>query len=421
MPGRPPSPLPRAGVAVTVALLAVAGLAGLPAAAGIVNGMTWRDRQPNHVEEALDQAAQLEASGDSASAEALRAMASTPQADWMVSGTPEQVRQQVHRSTTSTADEDRPPVLVAYNLPFRDCAQYSSGGAASAAEYKAWIDGFAAGIEDRAALVVLEPDGLGQIPWYTGVTGELDSCRPDGADGATAAADRLELLNYAVDVLKDLPRTRVYLDGTNSGWLAVGDAADRLVRAGVERADGFALNVSNFETTEKQLRYGAWVSKCIHYGTAVDPGDFAGCGSQYHPASADDVSTWGRTDAWYAEHVDNARNGPPGPGDLTHFVVDTSRNGQGPWTPEQSFPDPQPWCNPPGRGLGSPPSTDTGHELADAFLWVKIPGESDGECHRGRGPGAADPAWGRVAPPAGAWFPEQALDLVENADPPLRH
>ncbi|WP_232319334.1 glycoside hydrolase family 6 protein [Kocuria turfanensis] len=381
--------------------------------------MGLRDDRPSHVQEALRQSAQLEASGDHASAEALRALASTPQAEWMTTGTPGQVRQQVRRAMERAQSTDLPPVLVAYNLPFRDCSQYSSGGSSGVAEYKAWIDGFAEGIRGEA-VVVLEPDSLGLIPWYTGAHGEPDACRPAGADPATAAEDRFEMLSYAVDALTTLPDTRVYLDGTNSGWLAVGDAADRLVRAGVERADGFALNVSNFETTEKQLRYGTWISKCIHYGTAVDPGDFAGCGSQYYPATADDVSTWGRTDAWYAEHVDSARNGPSGPGDLARFVVDTSRNGQGPWTPEQSFPDPQPWCNPPGRGLGSPPSTDTGHELADAFLWVKIPGESDGECHRGRGSEVPDPAWGRVAPPAGAWFPEQALDLVENADPPLR-
>lgn len=420
MPGRPPSPLPGVGIAATVGLVSLAGLAGLAGAAGIVGGTTFRDPQPNHVTESMDQAARLEAAGDDAPAEALRRLASTPQADWMVSGTPEQVRQQVHRSTTSTAPEDGPPVLVAYNLPFRDCAQHSSGGAAGVAEYKAWIDGFAAGIGDRTALVILEPDGLGQIPWYTAVTGEPGSCRPHDADRATAAADRLELLNYAVDALKDLPGTRVYLDGTNSGWLAVGDAADRLVRAGVERADGFALNVANFETTEQQLAYGTWVSKCIHYGTTIDPGGYAACGNQYHPARSDDFSTWDRTDAWYAEHVDSAVDGPAGPDDLARFVIDTSRNGQGPWTPEQSWPDPQPWCNPPGRGLGRPPSTNTGHELADAFLWIKIPGESDGECDRGQGAGVADPAWGTVPPSAGVWFPEQALDLVENADPPLR-
>ncbi|MFF0943288.1 glycoside hydrolase family 6 protein [Kocuria sp. CPCC 205300] len=381
--------------------------------------MGLSDDRPSHVQEALDQAARLEASGDHASAEAMRALASTPQAEWMTSGTPGQVRQQVRRATERERGTDLPPVLVAYNLPFRDCSQYSSGGSSGVAEYKAWIDGFAEGIRGEA-VVVLEPDSLGLIPWYTGASGEPDACRPAGADPATAAADRFEMLSYAVDALTALPDTRVYLDGTHSGWLAVGDAAERLVRAGVERADGFALNVSNFETTEKQLAYGTWVSKCIHFGTRMDPGNFAGCGSQYHPASADDVSTWGRTDAWYAEHVDDAANGPAGPRDLAHFVVDTSRNGQGPWTPELSSPDPQPWCNPPGRGLGRPPSTETGHELADAFLWIKVPGESDGECDRGRGPGVPDPGWGLVPPPAGAWFPEQALDLVENADPPLR-
>lgn len=419
MPGRPPPPRPRAGAIATTALAVALGLAVLPAEAGILGGMGLNNDRPSHIQEALQQADQLEASDDHASAEAMRALASTPQAEWMTSGTPGQVLQRVRRATERERDTDLPPVLVAYNLPFRDCSQYSSGGSSGVAEYKAWIDGFAEGIRSEA-VVILEPDSLGIIPWHTGAHGEPDACRPAGADPATAAADRFEMLSYAVDALTAGPDTRVYLDGTHSGWLAVGDAAERLVRAGVERADGFALNVSNFETTEKQLRYGAWVSKCVYYGTTVDPGNYAGCGNQYHPATADDVSTWGRTDDWFTEHVDSAANGPSGPGDLAHFVVDTSRNGQGPWTPEQSHTDPQLWCNPPGRGLGLPPSTNTVHELADAFLWIKIPGESDGECDRGRDPGVPDPAWGVASPPAGAWFPEQALDLVRNANPPLR-
>ena len=45
---------------------------------------------------------------------------------------------------------------------------------------------------------------------------------------------------------------------------------------------------------------------------------------------------------------------------LKHFVIDTSRNGQGPWTPTASYPDTQDWCNPPGRGLGLLPTADTG-------------------------------------------------------------
>jgi len=30
-----------------------------------------------------------------------------------------------------------------------------------------------------------------------------------------------------------------------------------------------------------------------------------------------------------------------------------------------------------------------------------------------------DPEWGLIDPPAGQWFPEMALDLVNNATPPL--
>jgi len=46
---------------------------------------------------------------------------------------------------------------------------------------------------------------------------------------------------------------------------------------------------------------------------------------------------------------------------------------------------------------------------------------SDGECTRGLGPAGStvDPEWGIVDPAAGAWFPEMALDLVHNANPPL--
>ena len=68
-----------------------------------------------------------------------------------------------------------------------------------------------------------------------------------------------------------------------------------------------------------------------------------------------------------------------------------------------------------------PPTADTDIELLDAYLWVKTPGESDGECTRGLGPAGVtvDPHWGLVDPAAGAWFPAQALQLAQLAVPPL--
>ena len=59
-------------------------------------------------------------------------------------------------------------------------------------------------------------------------------------------------------------------------------------------------------------------------------------------------------------------------------------------------------CNPAGRALGTPPTALTAAAHADAYLWVKHPGESDGECGRG------DPV-------AGSWSNALALDLAGRA------
>ncbi len=132
----------------------------------------------------------------------------------------------------------------------------------------------------------------------------------------------------------------------------------------------------------------------------------------------------------------------------THFIIDTSRNGHGPLNtaPYAAAPYNQPanvlgalasgnWCNPPGAGLGLRPSANTGIALLDAYLWVKVRGI--GHCDSAGGARAwdyflynpwnltsatqntFDPLWGIVDPAAGAWFPAQALQLAENANPPL--
>jgi endoglucanase len=38
------------------------------------------------------------------------------------------------------------------------------------------------------------------------------------------------------------------------------------------------------------------------------------------------------------------------------------------------------WCNAPGSGLGLRPTAGTGVRLLDVCLWVKTPGQSDGQC-----------------------------------------
>jgi endoglucanase len=402
-------------IAAAVATAVPIGLA--PAAAEIDERTTFYTPRPDHG--AVEQIARLTSEGDKDLANNIRAMVDTPQAVWVTGGSGHQLTQSISTVVQRAAGKKTVPVLVAYNIPFRDCAQYSAGGATSVAEYKAWIDAFAAGIGIQEAVVIVEPDGLGIIPWYTTINGVPEWCQPAEADRTTAASDRFAMLSYAVDRLTALPHTSVYLDGTHTGWLGAGDAADRLVRAGVREADGFFLNVSNYQTTERQLKYGNWVARCIYFGTSGPEwarGHFEWCASQYYPADPNDFSTWPLTDAWYDANVGDV------PADqLAHFVVDTSRNGQGAWSPPAgvTWPDPQTWCNPPDRGLGLGPTTGTGDPLADAFLWIKTPGQSDGQCDRGTGTGRDPARGGMVDPAAGAWFPEQAIELVRFANPPI--
>ena len=381
---------------------------------------------------ATKQISELIANHNNADANLIRQMIKLPQAVWFTQGTPDTVKQNVMKTMERAAGQNAVPVLVAYNIPFRDCAQFSAGGATTVAEYKAWIDGFAAGIGSGKAVVILEPDSLGIIPWYdpfgsrdTWVTNpNYEWCQPAEASQATAAADRFAMLNYAVNKLKANAGTSVYLDGTHSGWLGAGDAADRLIQAGVANADGFFLNVSNYVVDIRLQKYGTWVAKCIAFGSnpaSWGNGHTEWCASQYSPANPGDFSSWTLSDQWYTNNVES-QTWWYSESLLKHFVIDSSRNGQGPWVPPADHPagDPQDWCNPPDRGLGVRPTANTGLSLLDAYLWIKIPGESDGQCNRWAPAGSPDPVRGVMDPAAGQWFPDMALELVHNANPPLR-
>lgn len=199
---------------------------------------------------AVKQVAALLKARDIVNAAKLTAMVTTPQAVWLTGGSPAEVQKSVKKTMKEAALEKRIPVLVAYNLPFRDCAQYSAGGAVDTAAYEAWIDGFAKGIGTAKAIVILEPDGLGIIPYNTTIYGQAEWCQPTvtAEDGTTAPAPgaspeaRYEQLQYAVAALAAAaPGASVYLDGTHAGWLGVGEAAYRINKAGHDPVTGAAL------------------------------------------------------------------------------------------------------------------------------------------------------------------------------------
>ena len=402
---------PLALTAVAVAALVAVGLSPLPAFAAndvLGDGTTlYADPHSTTLEAASGLSGQARYDA--------QLLGSFPSATWLTKGTPAEVQQAASVSATAATAAGQVPTFVVYDLPYRDCSQYSAGGAADTAEYEAWIDGVAAGIGSAKAAIMLEPDGLGIIPWYTTNQNVKEWCQPADADAATAAADRFAQLNYAVDALTALPNTAVYLDGTHSGWLSVGDITDRLVKAGVAKTDGFFLNASNYVTTDRLTKYGTWISDCLALTTSVSWWNAGWCASQYYPADPNDFSTWTATDDKYATDMAGAGLAQDA-ATQKHFVIDTSRNGQGAWSPPAWNGDIEAWCNPPDRGAGLRPSTSTGNPFIDAYLWIKVPGESDGQCYRGTG-GPTDPIRGIEDPAAGQWFPQQARELIASASP----
>ena len=218
--------------------------------------------------------------------------------------------------------------FIAYNLPHRDCGQESAGGLKGGDDYKRWIRRIAAAIGDDAVIMILEPDALGLL--------KKDNCLSQAQQD-----ERLALIKDAVWTLRKNPKAIVYIDSGHAHWDPAPVFAERLKQAGIEDANGFSLNVSNFVSTDENIAFGKKLSALV--GGA-------------------------------------------------HFVIDTSRNGAG------STPDNQ-WCNPPGRKIGKPPTTDTGDPLIDGFLWLKRAGESDGECNGG--------------PKAGVFWMEKALELAQ--------
>ena len=250
-------------------------------------------------------------------------IASQPVAKWMGNWNTD-VRRDVANVMSRAAGQDATPVFVAYNIPHRDCGSYSAGGSSNANAYKSWIRQFAAGLSGKPAIVVLEPDAVPQA-----------DCLP-----ASARAERYALLRDAIQVLK-AAHAVVYLDAGNARWKTPAEVATRLASAGIANADGFALNVSNYQSTAANVAYGEQLSKRV--------------GGK-------------------------------------HYIIDTSRNGIGGANGQ--------WCNVSGQALGALPTTNTGHALVDAYLWIKQPGESDGTCNGG--------------PRAGDWWASNALELARN-------
>ncbi|MFJ2745303.1 glycoside hydrolase family 6 protein [Streptomyces sp. NPDC087440] len=173
-----------------------------------------------------------------------RSLVSQPGAHWFGDWNKiADVEANVRSYVTAAADAGQLPIIVAYAMYLRDNNGESSGGMKSADLYRQWINAFAAGIGDRPALVVVEPDSLAQAEYLPQAN----------------RAERYELVKHAAQVLAARPLARVYLDGGNATWLKPVDMALRLQKAGIASAKGFAIAVANFDASDISCAYGQQV------------------------------------------------------------------------------------------------------------------------------------------------------------------
>jgi len=158
--------------------------------------------------------------------------------------------------------------------------------------------------------------------------------------GVVDGLDRMRLIKASIELLS---RTNalVYIDIGHPKWLSVSKASSYLRLCDIHKVKGFSINTSNYYATSTCYKYGKDISRRLD-------------------------------------------------GDM-HFVIDTSRNGNG--ANSEHF-------NPYGRSIGQAPTTQTCDEIVDAYLWIKVPGESDGKVNGG--------------PKAGRFSHNLALDLIHN-------
>src|SRR6185503_3221881 len=76
-------------------------------------------------------------------------------ADWIGDWTPN-VENWIHKRVKLINKNHAFPLFIAYNIPKRDCGQYSAGDAAKGDTYRLWIAAFARAIDPQRAAVVLE-------------------------------------------------------------------------------------------------------------------------------------------------------------------------------------------------------------------------------------------------------------------------
>ena len=363
--------------------------------------------------------------------------------------------------------------LVIYDLPDRDCAALASNGELSIAANpptqplsgiqtyeQSFIDPiynilstYSTNTNIRFVLVI-EDDSLPNMITNTGLSFSLPNCiaANNGQSYPTLSMSGVYVqgIQYALNRFHSLPNVYNYLDVGHHGWLGWPANLTAAVpfflqvaqgtTAGVGSVDGFITNTANYGPTKEpymtanELIGGTPVFNASFYqfNPEIDEEDYA---AQFDAAliSAGFPSTLGFL-------IDTSRNGWGGPnrpaGASTSTVLNTFVDA----TKIDQRDDMGQWCNQQNQGLGVPPTASPGFfSNLYAYVWIKPPGESDGNypgsVYNGvtstTGDPNCDPAHSNAlannmltgaipnSPPAGTFWVTEFTTLVQNAFPAI--
>jgi endoglucanase len=244
------------------------------------------------------------------------------------------------RGYLERAQEEMPgtvPQIVTLRHQGKACNKhYQAGGVREDQRTMKWYRDLAAGIGNSRVVIGFEPDSLGTI-----------DCLAKSRRKA-----RLEVLKYGVDQLSALPNATIYLEGGASDWEPAARTARQLRIIGISKVRGFMLNVTHYDWTAKNIAHGRDISRRV--------------------------------------------GGKP-------FIISTSFNGRGPVSYKRWISHKRHlwrrvtvWCHPLRRGLGIPPTAQTGQAKVDGYFYIGRPGYSGGSCNGG-------------PLPVGSWYEKRAL------------
>jgi len=369
--------------------------------------------------------------------------------------------------------------LVLYDLPDRDCAALASNGELSIAGgdipkgYTTALMG--TGIQEYENdyitpiynilaqyktnpnvrfVLVIEDDSLPNIVTNTGYSYSLANCiaANGGASYPTYSTSGVYVqgIQYALNQFHSLPNAYNYLDIGHHGWLGWTTGAGLAfpfyatvaegTTAGFASVDGIITNTANYGPTKEPYMTAT---------EAVGSGEVYQATFYSYDPSIDELS--------YAQEFYTGLTGQGFPSTLG-FLIDTSRNGWGgslrptgasTSTDLNTFvnatkiderDDMGQWCNQPNQGIGALPTVNPGgFANLQAYVWVKPPGESDGNypgsIYGGVTSTTGDPNCDPVhdnalangfatnaipnSPPAGTFWITEFLEDVQNAYPAL--